>query len=68
MKIVAEKRILEMSEENIVTEKTMYEVQPGETVEALLERVGITGSSHWHYSQAELGIKLVVPAERRENP
>jgi len=61
MKMIAEKRVLEISEENIVTEKTMFEVQPGETVEALLHRVGLTGSTRWHYSQAEVGIKLVVP-------
>jgi hypothetical protein len=61
MQIMAEKRVLEMSEGNIETTKTVFVVQAGETVESLLLRVGLTGLSEWHYDQAEVRIKLVKP-------
>jgi hypothetical protein len=63
MQIMAEKRVLEMSEGNIETTKAVFLVQTGETVEALLRRVGMTGTSGWHYDQAEVRIKLVKPVE-----
>jgi hypothetical protein len=59
MPISAELRIVELSDSDIETMKTMYAVRRGETVEDLLRRVGMTGTSIWHYSQAELRIKLV---------
>jgi len=36
MKLIAEKRVLEMSEGNIEDVSTFYEVKKGETVEELL--------------------------------
>jgi hypothetical protein len=59
MLIAAELRIVELSDSDIETMKTMYAVRSGETVEDLLRRVGLTGTSLWHYSQAEIRIKLV---------
>jgi hypothetical protein len=59
MQIVAEKRMIELSENNIETTKTVFVVEPGETVEALLLRVGMDGRSRWHYDQAEVRLKLV---------
>ena len=61
MQIVAEKRVLELSEGNIETTKTMFLVEPDETVEALMRRVGLNGTSNWHYDQAELRIKIIKP-------
>ena len=61
--MIAEKRVIEMSEDNIETTKTVFLIQNGETVEALLRRVGLDGRSRWHYDQAEVRIKLVKPAE-----
>ena len=63
MKIMAEKRVLEMSEGNIEKTKAVFVVQTGETVEALLRRVGLTGASGWHYDHAEVRIKLIKPVE-----
>ncbi len=63
--IVAEKIVLEMSEENIEKTTTMYVVLDKETVEALLKRVGLTGFSQWHYDLAEVRIKIVKPPEYR---
>ena len=63
MQITAEKRVLEMSEGNIETTKTVFLVQTGETVESLLRRVGLNGTSAWHYNEAEVRIKLVKPVE-----
>jgi hypothetical protein len=62
MKFIAEKRTTEMSESNIVILKTVYEVIPGETVEGLLKRVGLTGASPWHFNECEVRIKLVNPS------
>ena len=61
MQIMAEKRVLEMSELNIETTKAVFAVEPGETVEALLIRVGMNGASKWHYDQTEVRLKLVTP-------
>lgn len=61
MQIVAEKRVLEMSEGNNQTTKSLFLVIPGETVEALLSRAGITGKCGWHYDQTEVRLKLVNP-------
>jgi len=61
--MVAEKRVLELSEGNIETTKAVFLVQTGETVEALLRRAGLTGTTGWHYDQAEVRIKLVKPGE-----
>jgi hypothetical protein len=63
MQIVAERRVLEMSEGNIETAKTVFIVQPNETVEELLRRVKLDGSNSWQYDQAEVRIKLVKPVE-----
>ena len=72
MQMVAEKRVLELSEGNIETTTAVFLVQnrrqircwlAGETVEALLRRVGLTGAYGWHYDQAEVRIKLVKPVE-----
>jgi len=63
MQIVAERRVLEMSEGNIETAKTVFIVQPNETVEALLRLVKLDGSTSWQYDQAEVRIKLVKPVE-----
>lgn len=63
MHIIAEKRVLELSESNILSTKAIFAVEPGETVEALLIRVGMSGASSWHYDQMELRVKLVVPAK-----
>lgn len=59
MKLMAEKRVLEMSDGNIETCKTVYEVKQGETVEELFQRVGLNGTSSWHYDQAELRLKII---------
>jgi hypothetical protein len=61
MQIIAEKRVIELSENNIETTKTIFAVEPGETVEALLLRVGMDGRSKWHYDQTEVRLKLVKP-------
>jgi hypothetical protein len=61
MQIIAEKRVIELSENNIETTKTIFAVEPGETVEALLLRVGMDGRSKWHYDQTEVRLKLVMP-------
>ena len=61
MQIIAEKRVLEMSEQNIETTKAVFMVEPGETVEALLVRVGMSGASQWHFDQTEVRLKLVTP-------
>jgi len=63
MKIVAEKRVLEMSEGNIETTKSVFIVNPGETVEDLLIRLGLSGDSKWHYNEAEVRLKLVTPSQ-----
>ena len=63
MKILAEKQVIEMSENNIVTTRTAFIVNPGETVEALLQRVGLTGHTSWHYDQASVVIKLIKEKE-----
>ena len=63
MQIMAEKRVLDLSEGNIETTKAVFVVQTGETVESLLRRVGLTGTDRWHYDQAEVRIKLVKPVE-----
>ena len=59
MNLLAEKQVMEFSESNIETTRTMFVVQPGETVEALLLRVGLTGTSNWHYDKAAVVIKLI---------
>lgn len=59
MNIIAEKIVLEMSENIIEKVKTCFIVIPGEKVEDLLKRVGLTGTSRWHYDQSKLVIKLV---------
>ena len=59
--IIAEKRVMEASDQNIECQKTVFAVQTGETVEALLLRVGMSGTSAWHYDQAEVRLKLVKP-------
>ena len=59
MKLIAEKRVVEVSEGNIETITSMFFVEPGETVEALLARLGLTGRSDWHYDMAEVRISLV---------
>ena len=59
MKIVAEKRVTEFSEVNIEISKTMFIVKDGETVEELLNRIGIDGSRSWEYDMVEVRIKLV---------
>ena len=61
MQIMAEKRVIELSENNIEATKTVFAVKPGETVEALLTRVGIDGHVPWHYDQVEVRLKLVMP-------
>ncbi len=61
MQIIAEKRVLELSESNIETTKTVFAVEPGETVEDLLTRIGMDGRSRWHYDQTEVRLKLVTP-------
>lgn len=43
MKIIAEKRTTEHTENNIEVFRSLYEVLPGETVEALMLRVGLSG-------------------------
>jgi hypothetical protein len=61
MQIIAEKRVMELSENNIETTKAVFAVEPGETVEALLLRAGMDGRSKWHYDQTEVRLKLVMP-------
>ena len=63
MQLVAEKRVMELSEGNIETTKTVFLVETGETVEALMRRVGLNGTGNWHYDQAEVRIKLVKPPQ-----
>ena len=59
--IMAEKIVLEKSDGNIEKYRTVFIVDEGETVESLLRRIGITGSSCWHYDQAEVRLKIVKP-------
>ena len=61
MQIVAEKRVAELTEGNIETLTSVYVVETGETVESLMRRVGLTGTSRWQYDQAEGRLKIVVP-------
>ena len=61
MQIVAEKRVIEMTEGNIEKMSSIYLVETGETVESLMRRLGLTGTSRWHYDQAEVRLKIVVP-------
>jgi hypothetical protein len=61
MQIIAEKRVLEVSEQNIETTTSVFTVESGETVEALLVRVGLNGSAKWHYDLIEVRLKLVTP-------
>ena len=61
MQIVAERRIVESTEGNIETLTSVYVVETGETVEALMRRSGLNGTSRWHYDQAEVRLKIVVP-------
>ena len=61
MQIVAQTRVLELTEGNIETTKTVYLVDTGETVESLMRRVGLTGTAGWHYSDAEVRLKIVKP-------
>ena len=61
MQIVAERRVLELSEGNIEISKTVFVVETGETVESLMRRVNLTGTVSWHYDQAEVRLKLVKP-------
>lgn len=63
MQLVAEKRVLELSEGNIETTKTVFLVETGETVEALMRRIELNGTARWHYDQAEVRIKLVKPPQ-----
>ena len=63
MQIVAEKRVLEITETGVGTTKTAYLVEPSETVEALLMRVGVDGKSLWHFDQIEVRLKLVRSPE-----
>ena len=60
MKIVAEDRVIELGE-RCETIRTIREVMPGETVEALLTRIGMTGSASWHYNLREVSLKLILP-------
>ncbi len=59
MKIIAERIVTELSEQNIERLSTFYEVEPKETVEDLMRRVKMDGSAHWHYDLSEVRLKLV---------
>lgn len=61
MQLVAEKRVMQLSDGNIETTKTVFLVETGETVETLMCRVGLNGTADWQYSEAEVRIKLVKP-------
>lgn len=62
MEVLALKRVKEFSETSIVNVETAFVVLPGETVEELLERTGIVGGgTDWHYSHAEIVLKLIKP-------
>jgi hypothetical protein len=61
MQIVAEKRVTELTEDNIETLTSVHLVETGETVEALMRRLNLNGTSRWHYDQAEVRLKIVVP-------
>jgi hypothetical protein len=63
MQIAAVKLVTESTEGNIATFETIYLVEPGETVESLLRRMGLTGSAKWHYSDAGVMLKLIKPTE-----
>lgn len=63
MQIAATKRVTESTEGNIETFETVYLVEAGETIEMPLRRLGLTGQSNWHYSDAEVRLKLVKPPE-----
>ena len=54
---------MELSEGNITATKQFFAIEPGETVEALLSRVGMDGRSRWHYDQIEVRLKLITPNE-----
>lgn len=66
IRVVAELRVAEISDTNIETLKTVFLVDPGETVEALLGRIGMTGAQRWHYDSAEVRLKLAKPRKEVE--
>jgi hypothetical protein len=51
--------VLEFSKGNIAVCETEFIVKDGETVEELLRRIGLDGTISWHYSAAEVKIKIV---------
>jgi hypothetical protein len=59
MQIVAAKNVTEFSERNIETMETVFIVNPCETVEELIARMGIDGESMWHYTEFQVVLKLV---------
>lgn len=63
MQIVAERRVQNFTEGSIETSTKVYLVETGETVEALMRRVGMTGTCDWHYSEAEVRLKLIAPPQ-----
>ena len=60
MQIAAERRVQNFTDGSIETSTKIYLVQTGETVEELMRRVGMDGTSDWHYSEAEVRLKLVA--------
>lgn len=59
MKILAEKIVTEMTEDTITKITTAYVVLDGESVEALLRRIGVNDNVSWHYSLMEVRLKLI---------
>jgi hypothetical protein len=61
MKIIAKKIVYEFTENSIHGMETIFEIQPNETVEQVMQRVGLTGVSDWHFDYAKVELKLVKP-------
>jgi len=59
MRVIAIKDITEVTENNIEHLESLFEVRPEETVEQLMTRLDINGSTPWHFNAAEVRLKLV---------
>lgn len=59
MKLIAEKNIIEITENSTERLKTMYEIKPNETVEQLFERMQISGKVYWQFDHCEVVVRMI---------
>ena len=59
MQIVGIKRVKELTHNDCAVFETVFLVKSGETVEDLVERMGVSGGPDWNYSDFEAILKLV---------